>query len=140
MVGFVLGGIAGALVPQLVLPVYYKNSLAGDLIYSLMIHGGTWGAIGAAAGLAFAIGLGGWHAIVRGLVGGVAGALLATVIYEFAGGLLFTNAMTDRPISQTVVSRLVARVLVTVFIAAGLVAAAPPPPVATVKVAENPLV
>ncbi len=137
--GLVLGGIAGAAVPQFVLPIYYKNSLAGDMIYSLMVHGGTWGAIGAAAGLAFAIGLGGWHAVARGLVGGVAGALLATVIYEFAGGLLFTDAMTDRPISQTAVSRLLARLLVTVFIAAGLVAAAaPPPPVATIKVAEIP--
>ena len=47
--------------------------------------------------------------------------MLAAVIYEFAGGILFPQALTDRPISQTWESRLVARLLVTVLTAVGVV-------------------
>jgi len=119
--GLLLGGGAGVALSRLILPVYYEHSRGGDITYSLMAHAGIWAGAAAAAGLAFAIGLAGWRGVLRGMVGGAAAALFATVIYEFAGGILFPLALTDRPISQTWESRLVARLLVTVLVAAGVV-------------------
>jgi hypothetical protein len=119
--GLLLGGGAGVALTRLILPVYYEHTRNGDVTYSLMVHAGVWVAVAAAAGLAFAIGLGGWRGVPRVMLGAAGAALLATVIYEFAGGLLFPRALTDRPISQTWESRLVARLLVTVLVAAGVV-------------------
>ncbi len=124
--GLLLGGAAAVAVSRLILPVYYEHSKDSDLTYSLMVHGGVWAAVGAAAGLAFGIGQPGWRGLLRGMLGGAGAALLAAVIYEFAGGLLFPVAFTDRPISQTWESRLVARLLVTALTAAGVVLAAEP--------------
>jgi hypothetical protein len=122
--GMLLGGGAGVALTRMIVPVYYGNVRSGDMIYSLMVHGGVWVAIGAAAGLAFAIGVGGAHQILRGLLGGGAAALLATFIYEFAGAILFPTALTDRPISQTWSSRLLARLLVSILVAAGVILSA----------------
>jgi hypothetical protein len=57
-------------------------------------------------------------------VGGTGAALLATVIYEFAGSILFPLATTDRPLSAAWESRLAARLLVTLLVAAGVVLSA----------------
>ena len=120
MTGLLLGGGVGAGLSRLILPIYYEHSAGGELTYSLMVHGGIWVAVGAAAGLAFGIGLGGWSDAIRGMSGRAGcAALLAAVIYEFAGGILFPQALTDRPISQTWETRLFARLLVTVLTAAG---------------------
>jgi hypothetical protein len=51
-------------------------------------------------------------------VGGLGGAAFAAVIYEFAGSVV-PLAMTDRPVSRTWESRLLARLLVSVVAAAG---------------------
>jgi hypothetical protein len=120
-IGLLVAGGAGAALSQVILPVYYEHSATGELTYSLMVHCGVWAGVGAAAGLACGIGLGGWRDVIRGLMGGACGALLAAIIYEFAGGILFPTALTDRPISQSVASRLLARLLVTVLVAAGVV-------------------
>jgi hypothetical protein len=124
VIGLLLGGGAGGALSWLILPVFYKQPPNNDLIYSLMVHGGVWVGVGAAAGLAFGIGLGERNAIRRGLISGAGFALLATVIYEFAGPFLFPFGMIDRPISHNWESRLAARLLVTVLIAVGVVVAA----------------
>jgi hypothetical protein len=121
VVGLLLGGGVGVALSWWVLPIYYEHATSGELTYSLLVHCGIWAAAGGAAGLAFAIGVGRWPDTVRGLLGGACAALLAAVIYEVAGGLLFPNALTDRPISQTVGSRLLARLLVTLMVSAGAV-------------------
>jgi hypothetical protein len=122
--GLIAGGVAGLGMARLLVPIYYENLTADDLTYPLIVHGGTWGTAGAAAGLAFALGLGGWGRMLRVIVGGAAAALLATVIYEFAGGILFPLAWTDRPVSATWESRLAARLLVALLVAAGVVLSA----------------
>ena len=119
--GLLLGGGVGVALSQLILPIYYNHSTSGELTYSLMVHGGIWTAVGAVAGLAFGIGLGGWRAALGAMLGGACAALLAAVIYEFAGGILFPLALTDRPISQTWQSRLLARLLVAGLTAVGAV-------------------
>jgi hypothetical protein len=119
--GLLLGGGVAVALSWLILPVYYEHSASGDLIYSLMVHGGIWTAVGATAGLAFGLGLGSWRAALRGKLGGACAALLAAVIYEFAGGIFFPQAMTDRPISQTWETRLLTRLLVPLLTAIGVV-------------------
>jgi hypothetical protein len=122
--GLLLGGGIGVALSQIILPIYYDHSTTGELTYSLMVHCGIWAAVGAAAGLAFGIGLEGWRGAVRGILGGAGAALLAAVIYEFAGGIFFPEALTERPISRTSGSRLLARLLVTVLTAVGVVLSA----------------
>jgi hypothetical protein len=122
--GLILGGVAGVGMARWLVPIYYENLSANDLTYPLIVHGGTWGTVGAAAGLAFALGLGGWGRMLHVTVGAATAALLATVIYEFAGGILFPLAWTDHPISATWESRLAARLLVALLVAAGVVLSA----------------
>jgi hypothetical protein len=123
VIGLVLGGAAGAGAARLLMPFYYANVRANSPVYSLIVHGGIWAAVGAAAGLAFGMGLGGRDRTIRALLGGVGGALVATVVYELAGILLFPLAQTDRPISLTPATRLLARLIVAVFVAWAAVAA-----------------
>ena len=119
VIGLVLGGVAGVAAAQRTLPIYYEHLKGNDLTYSLIVHGGTWTAIGAAAGLAFGLGMGGWGRMLRCMLGGAGAALLASVIYEFAGVALFPLSMTDRPLAKTGEMRLLARVLVALLAAAG---------------------
>ena len=68
--GLVLGGVTGVLTARVLALVYYKNLSGDDLTYSLIVHGGVWGAVGAVGGLAFGLGLGGWDRLARATVGG----------------------------------------------------------------------
>jgi len=121
LTGLILGGSAGVALTQLILPIYYGHSTSGDITYSLLVHGGIWAGAAAAAGLAFAIGRDGWRGVPRAILGAVAAALLATVLYDFVGGILNPMASTDRPISLTWETRLLARLLVTMLVAVGVV-------------------
>ena len=122
--GLCLGGGVGVVTSWLILPVFYKHLTDDDLTYSIITHGGVWAAVGGAAGLAFALGLGEWGRMLRATVGGAGAALLATVIYEFAGGILSPFAMTKLPVSVTWQSRLAARLLVALLVVAGVVLSA----------------
>jgi hypothetical protein len=119
--GLLLGGGAGVALSRFIVPVYYQHTRDGDITYSLMVHAGVWAGVAAVAGLAFAIGQGGWRGVLRLMLGGAGAALIGAVIYDFAGGIVFPTALTDRPISQTWETRLLARLLVGVLVAAGLV-------------------
>jgi hypothetical protein len=122
--GLVFGGVTGVAMARVLAPVFYRNLTADDLTYSLIVHGGIWGAVGAVAGLAFRLGLGGWGLMLRVMVGGAGAAVLAAAIYEFAGGVLFPGAMTNLPVSVTWQTRLAAQLLVTLLVATGVVLAA----------------
>ncbi len=122
--GLVLGGVTGVVMTRVLAPIYYQHSSADDLTYSLIVHGGIWAAAGAVAGLAFGLGLGGRDRMVRATVGGAGAALLATGIYEIAGGIMFPSAMTNLPVSLTWQTRLGAQLLVALLVAAGAVLAA----------------
>ena len=79
-----------------------------------------WGLLGAVAGLAFAVGLGERSVWARALTAGFAGALIAAVAFDLIGVVAFPGARTDDPISRTWVTRLMARLLVTVVTAAAV--------------------
>ena len=121
--GSVLGFAAGVGASLALLPVCMVSRIRyhdSDLVITLLMHGAIWGLLGAMAGLAFAVGLGNRSFWVRALIAGFAGALLGAVIFDLIGVVAFPGAKTDDPISRTWVTRLMARLLVTVATAAAV--------------------
>jgi hypothetical protein len=121
--GSVLGFAAGAGASLALLPVCLVSRIRypdSDLVITFLMHGAIWGLFGALAGLAFAVGLGERNLWVRALAAGLLGALIGTVAFELIGVFAFPVGKTDDPISRTWVTRLLARLLVTVATAAAL--------------------
>lgn len=117
LVGAVLGLAVGAGAPIGVLPFAISARLdypENDLILALASHALIWGLLGASAGLAFAVGLGERRLIGRAFMAGLAGAVLGAVTFELIGATFFGLAETTHPISATWLTRLMARLLVTV--------------------------
>jgi hypothetical protein len=121
VVGMVAGVAAGAGMSFVVLPEYYKrfNPQDVDLILPILMHVGIWSAMGAGGGLAFGIGMGGAARPVRALLGGLLGAIAATLLYEVVGAVLLPLDKTSQPLAATSGARLLAQLLVAVFAAAG---------------------
>ena len=90
-----------------------------DLVRALWTHGGIWTTVGAAAGLALGIGLGGGARMARATIGGILGAVFAAVIYEFGGAVVFPVAETFRPMAIEPAPRLFANLVVGLCVAAG---------------------
>jgi hypothetical protein len=126
LTGVVLGGAAGAGATMSLLPSYHAarasapdEEVTNDLALALRTHGGIWLAVGAAAGLALGLGLGGGARIARATIGGILGAALAAVAYEFAGGVMFPVGETFRPMAATAAPRLLAHLSVALCVSAG---------------------
>jgi hypothetical protein len=119
--GSILGGTAGAVMPSVLLPIYFRmyNPDREDMILAILIHGGNWSVIGAAAGAAFGIGLGDRGRALRALLGGLLGAIAGVLVYEVVGGLAFPLDGTSDPLSATWGTRLFARLAVTILASAG---------------------
>lgn len=92
-----------------------------DLIIALVVHGLIWGVVGASSGAAFAIGLGDRRLLGRALTAGFLGAVLGAIVMELCGAAFFASAATVKPISDTWPTRFLARLLVTIGTAAGLI-------------------
>jgi hypothetical protein len=126
LTGVVLGGAAGAGATALLVPSYHAarkaasdDDVTSDLALALRTHAGIWAAVGASAGLAFGLGLGGGGRMARAAVGALLGAGLAAVFYEFVGALAFPLAQTFRPVAESFAPRLLAHLSVAVGAAAG---------------------
>jgi hypothetical protein len=131
LAGLVVGGSTGVGVTLLVLPWYHAARAAAtdenmnlDVGLALATHCCIWSAVGAAAGLALGAGLGGGSRIARAMIGGILGAALAAVAYEFTGAIAFATAETFRPMAATWPPRLMAHALVALFTASGALWAA----------------
>jgi hypothetical protein len=98
-----------------------------DLPLSMLMHGLIWGLSGAAAGLAFAVGRGGWRRLAPATAAGFAGAVLGAIASDLIGAFAFPMADTGDPVSTTWASRLVARLLVALATAAGVILILPSP-------------
>jgi hypothetical protein len=117
VLGVILGLATGALVSFGLLPFFLDTQPYHpeyEMILSLIMHGAVWGLTGAAAGLAFAVGLGERRLLLRAIAAAFVGAVLGAIIFELAGAAIFPLASTGQPISTTWPSRLLARILVTV--------------------------
>lgn len=122
VIGLVLGGLAGAGATAVVLPTALRTRSVNqdDLIRPFLVHAGLWAPLGAAGGLAFGLGAGRrGSALATAAIGGAVGALLGTAAYDLIGGLAFPLARTDTAISLTWLTRLIARLCVTLGTVAG---------------------
>lgn len=118
--GLALGSIAGAASSYALFPPYFSDLEKTDLTLSFLIHVGIWGAIGAGVGLAFAFGLADRSRLAQSLVGGIFGGAIGAVILDLVGSF-FPLAHTERPLSEESATRLVAALLLAVFVAVGTV-------------------
>ena len=92
-----------------------------ELPIAIAMHGLPWGLAGAAAGLAFAVGLGRRPRLGLAALAGFLGAALGAVAFDLLGAALFPFADTLGPISTTWPSRLLARLLVCLAAAAAVI-------------------
>jgi len=120
LLGVVLGGAAGAGAAKVLVPFYFSNYSGASLSVPMLVHGGLWTSISIAAGIAFGLGLEGPGRAIEAVFYAIAGALLATVTYEFAGVWLFPVAQTDRPLPLSSASRMFAELVVALRIGAAL--------------------
>jgi hypothetical protein len=120
-IGSVLGFALGVSASLALLPFLINARMRypeHELGISLIMHGLIWGVLGALAGLVFTVGLGERRLWGRALTAGFCGALLGAVAFDLIGVLAFPWAKTDEPVSQTWLTRLMARLMVTVGTAA----------------------
>ena len=125
LAGLVLGGAAGARghhagtagVPCR-RPRATDEDAGRDLGLALATHGGIWISVGVAAGLGLGLGLGGGARLGRAVVGGLLGAVIATVIYEFGGAVGFPLSESFRPRAVTAGPRLLAHLSVALCVSA----------------------
>jgi hypothetical protein len=123
ILGLLLGTAATASMALGLVPNFYKryDPQSGDLVLPLLTHGAIWSTVGAIGGLAFGLGLGGKGRWKATLVGGLAGAGAATIIYEIVGALAFASSHTDLPLSSSITTRGMAQLLVAILSAVGAV-------------------
>jgi hypothetical protein len=122
IVGTIVGGAAGAAISQVLMPMFFTltEPNSGDLILAIFIQSGNWSVVGAVGGAAFGLGLGDRSRVVRAVIGGLLGAIAGAVVYEMAGAILFPLDKTSDPISVTWGTRLFARLAVTTLASAGV--------------------
>ena len=124
LLGAALAAALGAGVSLALLPYGLQAQLDhtdNDLAIALAMHCLSWGPLGAAAGLAFAVGLGQKGMAIQTVTAGLTGALAGTICFELIGTVFFSHAGTIYPIAITWPTRLMARLLVTIGTAAILV-------------------
>ena len=119
--GLVLGGVMGAGAAFGAFTAFLRlgGQGNGNLLPALLAHEAAWAPLGAMAGLAFGLGLGGRGRIARALIGGFLGAAVGVMIYEVGGSLLFPLDHTGAPVAATSSARLFAHAAVGVLTALG---------------------
>jgi hypothetical protein len=124
--GLVVGSAGVGLTSFLLVSVFFKmhDPQSGDLMVPLFTHGAIWCVAGTVGGLAFGLGLGGWARCMATSVGGLAGAVVATIVYELVGALAFASSKTDLPLSTSATTRAMALLLVAALSSIGAALAA----------------
>jgi hypothetical protein len=125
-IGLILGVVLALAASAAVLPIYFrelersKEELSRDLMVPLLVHAGSWAACGLASGLAMGLGMGGgWPRVAKAAVGGLIGAAIAAAAYEMLGALAFSSRdHTTSPVSWSLATRMLARLLVATLAAA----------------------
>ncbi len=123
--GLVMGVVAAGLMSSVILPAYnayqqrHPDEASRDLVFPLLVHVGIWSAVGAAGGLALALGLDERGTLSQAVLGGLVGAAIGAIAYELIGAFAFPAARTSQYVSATWQTRLLARLAVTVLAALG---------------------
>jgi vacuolar-type H+-ATPase subunit I/STV1 len=118
-----VGFLAGAVVSLALIPFLHRRLVpdTNDLLSPILVHGGIWMAIGAVWGAALAVGMRCGRGLPRALVGGCAGAMLASVVFHLFSAGLFPEVESTEPLGATPQFRLFATLCVTVLAAIGAV-------------------
>jgi hypothetical protein len=116
-----MGAVAGAALSAALVPVFTSqhDPIMPSLGLPLLIRGGIWTAIGGMGGLAFGMGMGGHRLMIRGMLGGLAGAAVGTLVSELTAAVVFPLQRNDEVIPAESTSRLLAHLCVAVLAAAG---------------------
>jgi len=120
LLGLVLGAGAGGGAGYGLSRWFVRNErpMSDDLILPLLTHGGIAAAVGLAAGLSAAVGLGATPARLARLgIAGIAGGALAAAVSEPAGVFLFPLDQTGQPLAAGAGARLLALALPAVSVA-----------------------
>ena len=129
LLGLLLGGAIGTGLSLGALQLYneHRDENLPDLLPVILLHLAIFGGIGATAGLAFGVGTGAKGAWKTAMIGGLGGAIVGAILADCGGALMFPNAKTNLPISETPLSRLFYRQVVAfaIFIGTGLAVADP---------------
>jgi hypothetical protein len=135
--GFVLGSVAAGVSSLALVSYFYKtfDPNSGDLLLPLLTHTAIWSIVGAVAGLAFGLGIGGRGRWIATLGGGLAGAVAAAIIYEIVGAVAFATSKTEMPLSDSTATRASALLLVASLSSVGAVLALRQPTKREVKTA-----
>jgi hypothetical protein len=106
LVGALLGLAAGALPSFIAMPLAHehKDDMLSQPAIGLGIHLGLWVPLGAAAGLAYALGRfgGSPRHLILGFVGGLIGAALGTIAYEVVGAVFLSMHATQYPFASDI--------------------------------------
>ena len=119
VLGFVLGAALSAGAASASFTAYFRwlEGREGELLPSVGAHACAWAPLGAAAGLAFGIGLGGRGRIVRATIGGMLGAAVGALLYDVIGSVAFPLGKTGEPVAAFAVARLLAHALAGLSVA-----------------------
>ena len=120
LVGALTAAIAGAVMSPVLTPIFYRSvDPESGMELGILIHSGLWVPIGAVAGLAFGVGLKGTGSILKALLGGLAGAILGTMVYELGNAFAFPSVRLDKPIPDDWHSRILGVFSMTICTALG---------------------
>jgi hypothetical protein len=119
--GLIAGGVTGAAGPLFVVRAFHhwQSEGADDLIVSMVMHSGLLTLLGAAAGLALAIGLGNKRRFAHAALGGAIGAVVGAVFYDLIGAFAFPLANTAEPLATTAAARFAELIVPAIAIAVG---------------------
>jgi hypothetical protein len=119
--GLAVGGLVGAGASLLALPLFYRQLIPdpNDILTPILVQAAIYLPIGALGGAAFALGRGNFRRLPHAVLGGILGALMATVLFHVIGASFFPDSFHTDPLATSFQLRLIARLLVTVLVAAG---------------------
>jgi hypothetical protein len=122
LVGGLVGVGAGAGPPFVLVPLHLRSVDPAEpsLLLPLLTHGGIWTAIGAAAGLAFGLGAGGWNRTVHAILGGIVGAVLGTIAIVVLEATMGPLQQSQEFAGPTHLWRLAANLGIALFVAGGV--------------------
>ena len=139
VLGAALGGLAGAIIPTLVIPLASWAQFQHGIDPMLSGTGAQlamWSLAAAAAGAGFGWAAGGRRDVPRAALSAMLGAVAGTLIYAAASMYYYPMAETDQPLAAAWQPRLLARLLpslgaaVTLAASRGKAVRQVPPPVA----------
>jgi hypothetical protein len=130
--GFLLGTFGAAASARVLIPMFFSQVQTADFTLTMLVHLGIWCVVGAASGTAFGVGSGSFRVLGQSVIGGITGAAVATLVYDFAGAFL-PLAHTERPLSEIALTRLAASVFLSLSIAVGILLVASQKPRSVTK-------